>query len=60
MMYSLDGQKVELRGEGHFIAPNAVVIGNCILERDVSIWFGVVLRGDNDVIHIGANFWPRS
>jgi carbonic anhydrase/acetyltransferase-like protein (isoleucine patch superfamily) len=54
MMYSLDGQNVELRGSGHFIAPNAAVIGNVVLERDVSVWFSVVMRGDSARIHIGA------
>ncbi|CAJ1959231.1 unnamed protein product [Cylindrotheca closterium] len=39
-----------------WIAPNAAVIGNVILEPDVSVWFGVVIRGDiaNQPIHIGA------
>jgi carbonic anhydrase/acetyltransferase-like protein (isoleucine patch superfamily) len=54
MMYSLDGHEVELRGSGHFIAPNAAVIGNVVLEQDVSVWFSVVMRGDSALIHIGA------
>ena len=37
-----------------FIAPNATVIGKVRLGQDVSIWYGAVLRGDNDHIHIGA------
>ena len=37
-----------------FIAPNATVIGNCIIGEQCSIWFGAVLRGDNDLIEIGA------
>lgn len=55
MKYSLEGKSVELVGEGHFIAPNAAVIGDVTLEENVSIWFSVVLRGDADHIHIGAN-----
>lgn len=39
---------------GCWIAPDAVVIGNVILGEDASIWFGAVLRGDNEPITIGA------
>ncbi len=54
MKYSLDGVEVKLVGEGHFIAPNAAVIGNVVLEENVSVWFSVVIRGDAEKIHIGA------
>ena len=54
MIYILDEHAPELRGEGHFIAPNAAVIGKVILEAGASIWFSVVIRGDNEPIHIGA------
>lgn len=38
-----------------WIAPNAAVIGNVILEEQVSIWFGVTVRGDQpEPITIGA------
>ncbi|KAL3938086.1 MAG: hypothetical protein SGBAC_006934 [Bacillariaceae sp.] len=39
-----------------WIAPNAAVIGNVILGEDVSVWFGVVIRGDiaDQPISIGA------
>jgi carbonic anhydrase/acetyltransferase-like protein (isoleucine patch superfamily) len=41
-------------GDGEaWIAPTAVVIGNVLLGHDVSIWFGAVLRGDDDRIEIG-------
>lgn len=39
----------------YWIAPNAVVIGNVVLKKNSSIWFGVVLRGDNDPITVGEN-----
>src|SRR5580692_10816710 len=39
----------------YWIAPNAVVIGNVILKKNASIWFGAVLRGDNDPIVVGEN-----
>ena len=38
-----------------YIAPTASVIGNVTLEEGSSVWFGAVLRGDNDIIHIGKN-----
>jgi gamma-carbonic anhydrase len=37
-----------------FVAANAVVIGDVELADDVSIWYGVVLRGDLNMIRIGA------
>lgn len=36
-----------------FIAQDADLIGNVVLEEDSSIWFHAVLRGDHDKIHIG-------
>ncbi len=39
----------------YWIAPNAVVLGNVVLKKNASVWFGAVLRGDNDVITIGEN-----
>lgn len=40
-----------------FVAEDADIIGNVILEQDVSVWFHTVIRGDKDVIHIkeGSN-----
>lgn len=38
-----------------WIAPGATVLGNVILKPGASIWFGAVLRGDNDPITIGEN-----
>jgi carbonic anhydrase/acetyltransferase-like protein (isoleucine patch superfamily) len=44
-----------LPADGHFwIAPDAHVIGNVRLGEDVGIWFGATLRGDNELIVIGA------
>lgn len=36
-----------------FIAPNATVAGDVVLEKDVNIWYGAVLRGDSGTIRIG-------
>jgi len=53
-IYELDGQAPDLPEEGHyFIADTAVVIGRVRLERDASVWFGSVLRGDNEWIELG-------
>lgn len=38
----------------YWIAPDAQVLGNVILGEDVGIWFGAVLRGDNEPMTIGA------
>jgi carbonic anhydrase/acetyltransferase-like protein (isoleucine patch superfamily) len=39
----------------YWVAPGASVIGNVTLKKNVSIWFGAVLRGDHDPIVIGEN-----
>ena len=38
-----------------YVAPNAAVIGNAVLADNSSVWFSATLRGDNDLISIGAN-----
>lgn len=54
-IYRLDGivPIVPRKGEG-WIAPDAVLIGNVRIDAEASVWFGSVLRGDNELIHIGA------
>lgn len=54
MLYQLDDKRVQLLGGGHFVADNAAVIGNVTLEDEVSIWFNVVIRADNEPMLIGA------
>lgn len=39
----------------YWIAPSASVMGNVILKKNASIWWGAVARGDNDPITIGEN-----
>ncbi|RBP16930.1 carbonic anhydrase/acetyltransferase-like protein (isoleucine patch superfamily) [Roseiarcus fermentans] len=54
-IYSLHGTAPHLPPEGRFwIAPDATVIGAVRLHEDASVWFGAVLRGDNDPLVIGA------
>jgi len=54
MKYSLGDKHVTLKGDGHFIAPGAAVIGDVVLHENASIWFGCVVRADGDRIEIGA------
>ena len=57
-IYALGDFEPQLPESGKFwIAPNASVIGNVIIERCVSIWFGATIRGDNEpiVIREGSN-----
>lgn len=54
MKYSLGDKQVRLLGQGHFIAPNAAVIGDVTLHENASIWFSCVLRGDADRIEVGS------
>ena len=54
-LYELDGQRVSTPGEGRcWVAPTAVLIGDVEVGEGASIWFGVVIRGDNGPIRIGA------
>ena len=52
MIYQLNHQIPEI-GKDAYVAPSADVIGSVILEAEASVWFGAVLRGDNDVITVG-------
>ena len=55
-VYRLGAVAPELPPEGEcWIAPGAVVLGRVRLERGASVWFGAVLRGDNDPIVVGEN-----
>ncbi|HTC05824.1 MAG TPA: gamma carbonic anhydrase family protein, partial [Xanthobacteraceae bacterium] len=51
MIYELDGHKPEFPEAGRYwVAPNATLIGKVRLRLDASVWFGAVLRGDNEWI----------
>lgn len=55
-VYAIGERKPILPAEGdYWIAPNAEVMGNVKLEKNASIWFGAVLRGDNELITVGEN-----
>ncbi len=57
-LYELDGVSPDLAGsnqpnENCWVAPCATLIGKITLHKDASVWFGSVLRGDNESIIIG-------
>ena len=54
MIYQLGEQAPKYNGS-NFIAPNAAVIGDVELQENASVWFNVVIRGDNDPIVIGED-----
>ena len=52
MIYALDGNTPEI-GEDVWVAPDANLIGKVRLMARASIWFGVTMRGDNELIVVG-------
>lgn len=54
MKYRLGQSQVEAHAES-WVAPNATLVGKVKLEPGASVWFNAVLRGDNELIHIGEN-----
>jgi carbonic anhydrase/acetyltransferase-like protein (isoleucine patch superfamily) len=55
-IYALGDWAPEFPADGEYwVAPDAVVVGRVRLRRHASIWFGAVLRGDNDWIELGEN-----
>lgn len=55
-VYALGDKTPQLPPQGEYwIAPNAVVLGDVILEAGASVWFGSVLRGDTETLTVGEN-----
>ena len=52
MFYDLEDKKLKNSGE-NWVAPNATIIGDVTLEKNSSVWFNAVIRGDNENIHVG-------
>ena len=51
MFYDLKDKKPQNSGE-NWVAPNATIIGDVTLEKNSSIWFNTVLRGDiENILH---------
>jgi carbonic anhydrase/acetyltransferase-like protein (isoleucine patch superfamily) len=53
MLYTLDGLGLETESDEWWVAPTAVVIGRVRLEHEAGVWWGAVLRGDNELITVG-------
>lgn len=54
-LYALDDVSPRLPApDRYWIAPDASVIGNVALGDEASVWFGSVIRGDNEPIELGA------
>lgn len=54
-VYRLGEDGLETENGEFWIAPNAQVMGKVVLKNNASVWFGAVLRGDNEPITIGEN-----
>ena len=53
-IYELDGERPDLPADNRYwVAEGAAVIGRVRLLLDASVWFGSVLRGDNEWIEVG-------
>lgn len=53
-IYEFEGHSPKL-GKDAYVADSAQVIGKVTLEENASVWFGAIVRGDNDTIRIGRN-----
>jgi len=51
---SLDGNTPQVHEEA-WVAPGAILVGRVTLDRGVSVWYGSVLRADDDEIIVGAD-----
>jgi carbonic anhydrase/acetyltransferase-like protein (isoleucine patch superfamily) len=54
MIYDLEKNVPEINADS-WVAPNAIIIGKVKLEKNSSIWFNAILRGDIEKIVIGEN-----
>ncbi|TGV16014.1 gamma carbonic anhydrase family protein [Mesorhizobium sp. M8A.F.Ca.ET.173.01.1.1] len=54
-LYAIDGTEPSFAdADSNWIAPDATLIGDVRIGRNAGFWFGVVIRGDNEPIVIGA------
>jgi carbonic anhydrase/acetyltransferase-like protein (isoleucine patch superfamily) len=54
-IFSIGDRVPRLVGDHHYIAHDATVVGDVVLENNVNVWFQVVIRAENDRVHIGEN-----
>ena len=55
MIYSLGEKKPSFDVDSVWIADSADLIGDVVLNKDVSVWFNVTMRGDNDTIKVNID-----
>lgn len=48
------GDKTPQVAEGAWVAPNATLVGSVVIHEGASVWYGAVLRADNEPITVGA------
>jgi carbonic anhydrase/acetyltransferase-like protein (isoleucine patch superfamily) len=53
MLYRLGDRTPSVHASA-YVAPSAQLIGSVVMQEDSSVWFNVVVRGDNDIMTIGA------
>ena len=55
-VHALGDKSPRLPADGEYwVAPNATLVGDVILKPGASVWFGAVLRGDNEPITVGED-----
>jgi len=54
MLYQIE-ERIPAVHATAFVAPTAHLIGSVVLEENASVWFQVVVRGDNDLLTIGRD-----
>ena len=54
-LYSLNNISPSLPKGDFWISETAQIIGNVVIGNNTSIWFGAIIRGDNEPIVIGDN-----
>jgi carbonic anhydrase/acetyltransferase-like protein (isoleucine patch superfamily) len=52
-LFSIGERRVQLLGDAHYVAYDATLVGDITLENEVSVWFKVVIRAENDSVVIG-------
>ena len=52
-IFAIGERRVMLPRGHHYVAYDATLVGDIALEKDVSIWFKVVIRAENDRVRIG-------
>jgi carbonic anhydrase/acetyltransferase-like protein (isoleucine patch superfamily) len=52
-LFAIGERRVRLLGDHHYVAHDATLVGDITLHNEVSVWFQVVIRAENDRITIG-------